>query len=263
MRLDGRVAIVTGGNSGIGRGVAEAMAAAGAGVVVAGRDKTRNAEVVEAITSAGGKAVAISGDMTREADVKRLVPKALDTFGRLDVCVANAGGTADVGTAPLAEFGTDMWRSVMALNLDAAFYLYRDAVRHMLEAGHGGSLIGMSSVASIRSVGPAPHYSAAKAGLNQLSTVLAEQLGPHGIRINTIVPGFVKSNTPTNIAIRSDPKLYEGMMKRVPMRRMGEPADVAALAVFLASDLSSFITGQSIVIDGGQTTRMVIDPPAE
>jgi hypothetical protein len=145
---------------------------------------------------------------------------------------------------------------------DAPFYLYRDAVRHMLEAGHGGSLIGMSSLASIRSVGPAPHYSAAKAGLNQLSTVLAEQLGPHGIRINTIVPGFVKSNTPTNIAVRSDPKLYEGMMKRVPMRRMGEPADVAALAVFLASDLSSFITGQSIVIDGGQSTRMVIDPPA-
>ena len=257
--LEGQVAIVTGANSGIGRGIAEAFAGVGAKVVVAGRDEGRNADVVNAIRAAGGDAISVRGDMTVEADIITLVAKTIDTYGQIDICVANAGGIADVGEAPIDQMETRVWRSVLALNLDAPFFLYREASRHMIRAGRGGSLIGTSSVSSIRSVGGAFHYSAAKGGLNALTMSLADYLGPHDIRINAIIPGFIESAS--TAPLFSDKEFLEGVIKRIPMRRIGIPADVGSLAVFLASSQSSFITGQTFVIDGGQTPRMVTDPP--
>lgn len=252
-----RVAIVTGANSGIGRGIAETFAAAGASVVVAGRTEDRNQSVVEAIRDAGGEAISVRADVTREEDVIGMVARTVEAFGRLDICVGNSGGT-EAGIAEIVDMDTRMWRDVLALNLDSVFVLYREALRHMLPAGRG-VLIGVSSAASIRSTGTAFHYSAAKAGVNALTMSLAEYLGPKGVRINTIVPGFIEAQS--TAAFLETPIVRAGIEQRIPMRRVGLPADVGALALFLASDDSSFITGQDFVIDGGQTRRMVSDPP--
>jgi NAD(P)-dependent dehydrogenase (short-subunit alcohol dehydrogenase family) len=257
--LDGRVAIVTGANSGIGRGIAESFALAGAKVVVSGRTDERNREVTEAIRRAGGEAIAVRADVTLEEDNVALVERAIESFGRLDICVANSGGTADVMDADLVDMDTKTWRAVISLNLDAVFILYREAARQMVPAGRG-TLIGVSSLSSIRSVGGAFHYAAAKAGMNALTRSLAEYLGPHGVRINTIVPGFIESAQTAPIFALE--QVRAGIERRIPLRRIGVPSDVGSLAVFLAGDESSFITGADFVIDGGQSPRMVSDPPS-
>jgi NAD(P)-dependent dehydrogenase (short-subunit alcohol dehydrogenase family) len=256
--LAGRVAIVTGANSGIGYGIAKAFAREGAKVVVAGRTEERNNVVVEEIRSAGGEAIAVKADVMREEDVVALVERTVEVFGRLDICVANSGGT-ESGVTDIENMDTKMWRDVVCLNLDSVFVLYREAIRKMIPAG-SGVLIGVSSVASIRSTGSAFHYSAAKAGVNALSMYLAEHLGPKGIRINTIIPGFIE--TAATAPMLANEIARRGVEKRIPLRRIGQPDEVGELAVFLASDRSSFITGQQFVIDGGQTQRMVSDPPA-
>src|SRR2546425_11703277 len=156
--LDGRVAVITGANSGIGRGIAEAMANAGAKVVVSGRTEARNAEVVEAIRNARGEAIAVCADVTREEDIVSLIDQAVEAYGGLDICVANSGGTADAGgTAPIIDMDTKMWREVLTLNLDGVFLLYREALRRMIPAGRGGALIGVSSIASVRNTGGSIH----------------------------------------------------------------------------------------------------------
>jgi NAD(P)-dependent dehydrogenase (short-subunit alcohol dehydrogenase family) len=256
----GRVAIVTGANSGIGRGIAEAFAGAGAKVVVSGRTEDRNHAVVDAIRSAGGDAIAVRADVTSEEDNVALVARTLDTFGRCDICVANSGGTADVVDADIVDMDLETWRYVLSLNLDAVFVLYREVLRSMIPAGRGGTLISVSSVGSIRSTGRAFHYAAAKAGVNALTMSLAEYLGPHGIRINTIIPGFIESAQ--TAPILAAPNVRAGIEQRIPLRRVGVSAEVGDLAVFLASSQSSFITGTNFVIDGGQSCRMVSDAPA-
>ncbi|MVZ99885.1 glucose 1-dehydrogenase [Actinomadura sp. LD22] len=258
--LEDRVAIITGANIGIGRGVAEAFSEAGAKVVVSGRTQERNEEVAATIRKSGGEAIAIRADVTQEADIVGLVEGAVEEFGRLDVCVANSGGVEAYGAADILDMPTEMWRGVIALNLDAVFLLYREALRKMIPAGRGGVLLSMSSIASMRSVGDSWHYSAAKGGVNALGMALAESLGPRGVRINSIVPGFIEAAS--TAPILANEMIRHGIEQRIPMRRIGVPADVGALAVYLASDESSFITGQTFVIDGGQSTRMVSDPPA-
>jgi NAD(P)-dependent dehydrogenase (short-subunit alcohol dehydrogenase family) len=258
--LAGRVAIVTGANSGIGRGIAEAFARAGAKVVVSGRTEDRNHSVADAIRSAGGEAIAVRADVTREDDNVALVARTLDAYGRLDICVTNSGGTADVVDADIVDMDLETWRYVLSLNLDAVFVLYREALRSMIPAGRGGALISVSSVGSIRSTGRAFHYAAAKAGVNALTMSLAEYLGPLGIRINTIIPGFIESAQ--TAPILAAPTVRAGIEQRIPLRRIGVSAEVGDLAVFLASSQSSFITGANFVIDGGQSCRMVSDPPA-
>ena len=259
--LNRKVAIVTGANSGIGRGIAEALAAEGTRVVVAGRTADRNDSVAETIRAAGGTALSVTGDMTQETDIIELVDRTLEEFGQIDICVANAGGIETVGAAPIDKMDTHMWRYVLALNLDAAFYLYREALRHMIPASNGGSLISVSSVGSIRNVSPSFHYASAKAGLNGLTMALADYLGPLNIRINAILPGFVDSAA--TAAMLGNPAVRDGIIKRIPLRKIGSPEDVGELAVFLAGDRASYITGQTFVIDGGQSTLMISDSPRD
>jgi len=252
------VAIVTGANSGIGRGIAEAFAREGAKVVVSGRTQERNEAVASSIRAAGGEAIAVRADVTQEEDIVALVERTVEAYGRVDICVANSGGT-EAGVTAIEAMDTTMWRDVLSLNLDAVFIMYREALKRMIPAG-SGVLIGISSAASIRQTGSAFHYGAAKAGVNALTMSLAEHLGPKGIRINTIVPGFIEAaSTAPYLAVES---VRRGIEKRIPLRRIGQPDEVGELAVFLASERSSFITGQHFVIDGGQTQRMVSDPPA-
>jgi NAD(P)-dependent dehydrogenase (short-subunit alcohol dehydrogenase family) len=257
--LEDRVAIITGANIGIGRGIAEAFSDAGAKVVVSGRTQERNEEVAAAIRTSGGQAVAIRADVTQEADIVALVEGAVEEFGQLDICVANSGGVDAYGMADILDMPTEMWRGVLSLNLDAVFLLYREALRKMIPAGRGGVLISTSSISSMRSVGDGWHYSAAKGGVNALGMALAESLGPRGVRINTIVPGFIEAAS--TAPILENETVRHGIEQRIPMRRIGVPGDVGSLAVFLASDESSFITGQTFVIDGGQSPRLVSDPP--
>jgi NAD(P)-dependent dehydrogenase (short-subunit alcohol dehydrogenase family) len=247
--LGGRVAIVTGGNSGIGLEIARTMARAGASVVIASRRQADNDAALDAIRAAGGLAHAIQCDASQEADVVALVEQSIGRFGRLDVCVASAGGIGG-GTASLIEMDTETWRRTLALNLDGVFYLYREAAKQMIRSGNGGSLIGISSVSSIRA-SASVHYAAAKGGVNAMTTNLAAQLGPHRIRVNAILPGMVQ--TPATDHILSSDKARANVLKRVPIGRVGLPADIASLACFLASDDASFITAQQFVVDGGMT----------
>ncbi|SCW66115.1 glucose 1-dehydrogenase [Sphingobium faniae] len=244
--LIGRTAIVTGGNSGIGRAIAVTLAAAGAKVAIAGRNQETSGEVVAEIEAAGGQAVAFPYDAQIEDDANDLVSSVVARLGDPVICVANAGGTVD-GTAPLAEMTTEMWRRTVALNLDAPFFLYRAVVRHLIAVGKPGSLIGISSVASIRGV-PSLHYAAAKGGLNAMTMNLSVQLGSHGIRANAILPGLIE--TPALQAGLPEAARTK-MVRRVPLGRIGAPDDIASLALYLASDASGFMTGQLITVDGG------------
>jgi len=247
--LSGRVVIVTGGNSGIGLEITRALAHAGASVVIAGRREAANDSAAAVVRAAGVAALTVQCDVALEQDVIALVARAISHFGRLDACVASAGGTGG-GTAPLIEMDTMMWRRALALNLDGVFYLYREAAKYMIRAGTGGSLIAISSVASIRAA-PSVHYAAAKGAVNAMTICLAAQLGPHRIRVNAILPGMIE--TPATDAILSSEKARAGVLRRIPLGRVGLPADVAGLACYLASDRAAFITGQHFVVDGGMT----------
>lgn len=248
IRLDGRVALVTGGNSGIGLGIARAFALAGAQVLIGGRNEDRTARVVEELTAAGGKVAGFGCDVSNEHDVAAFVEHAAGLHGRIDVCVANAGGV-ESGMSSIENMSTEEWRASIGLNLDGVFFLYRAALRHMIPA-RSGSLIAVSSVAAIRTSGVA-HYAAAKGGVNALTMNLSDKLGPHGIRINAIMPGFVR--TPASERALANERFVSGLLRRIPVGRVGDPRDIAALALFLASDNAGFITGQSFVVDGGMT----------
>ncbi len=247
--LVGRVAVVTGGNSGIGLGVAQALAARGASVVVAGRTATANDQAVATIAAAGGRAIGMACDVAQEVQVVALVQQAVEVYGRIDIAVASAGGIG-AGTAPLVQMDSAMWRSVLGLNLDSVFFLYREAARQMIAQGGGGSLIGISSVAAVRAMNSI-HYAAAKGGVNALTTTLAGQLGPKGIRVNVILPGMIE--TPATAHVLTSEEAKAGFMRRIPLGRVGQPHDIAQLVCYLASERSSFITGQQFIVDGGMT----------
>jgi NAD(P)-dependent dehydrogenase (short-subunit alcohol dehydrogenase family) len=248
VRLDGRIALVTGGNSGIGYGIARAFALAGAQVLIGGRNDARNAQTVESIRAEGGAIDAFGCDVSNEASVAAYVAHAIDCHGRIDVAVANAGGV-ESGVTPIEQMTTQEWRASLGVNLDGVFFLYREALKHMIPAG-SGSLVAVSSVAAIRT-SPAIHYAAAKGGVNSLTMNLSDKLGPKGIRVNAIMPGFVA--TPASERTLGNEKFLAALLRRIPVGRIGLPQDIAELALFLASDRAGFITGQSFVVDGGMT----------
>jgi len=248
-QLDGKVAIVTGANTGIGRAIAGRFAAEGARVVVSGRDNAAIAEAAESIAAAGGTAAACHYDAFAEHDADRIVDFAVETWGRLDICVPNAGGT--FGTAPLPELTTDAWRQTMALNADAVFYLLRAASRVMIPQ-ESGAIVAISSIASIRT-SASLHYAAAKGAVNAMVMNLSAPLARHGIRINAILPG--PTDTRAMRSFMNTPELEKAVAKSIPLGRIGFADEIAALAVFLGSDEASFVTGQLITADGGVTQK--------
>jgi NAD(P)-dependent dehydrogenase (short-subunit alcohol dehydrogenase family) len=247
--LTGKVAVITGGNSGIGLGMAEALVQAGAAVSIWGTNEEKNAGALERLTKLGGRATALRCDVADEAAVERAFADTLATHRRVDSCFVNAGVAGRRGLNSFLEMTTEEWRRVMSVNLDGAFFTLRTAARHMVERGDGGALVVTSSLAALSGQARGEHYAATKGALISMMKAISVELARHGIRANAIVPGWI--DTPmTEKTLRWD-RFVEKVQPRVPMRRWGVPEDFGGLAVYLASDASRYHTGDTFVIDGG------------
>lgn len=243
--LNDRVAVVTGGGQGIGEGIAKAFAESGAAVVVAARHADRVARVADEINAAGGRALAVPTDVTDRGALVALADAAIETFGGLHIWVNNAGGSAV--RAPLIELTNDEWQRCLAVNLTSVWMASVIAAGRMAD---GGSIINVTSPAATRAVPGSGHYSAAKAGVNALTLTMSVELAP-SVRVNGIAPGYV----PTEVmmtALQADLESLEKLAdKRIPLKRLGTPGDMAAAAIYLASDAGSWVTGQTITVAGG------------
>jgi NAD(P)-dependent dehydrogenase (short-subunit alcohol dehydrogenase family) len=243
--LEGRVAVVTGGGQGIGEGIAKAYAQAGAAVVVAARHADRVARVAEEITAAGGRALAVPTDVTDRAAVTALADAAVDAFGGLHIWVNNAGGSS-VRT-PLRELSEDDWDACLRVNLTAVWIASVIAAERMTA---GGCIINVTSPAATRAVPGSGHYSAAKAGVNALTLTMSVELAPE-VRVNGIAPGYVPTEVMMTALDMDVPALEKMAQSRIPLKRLGTPDDMAAAAIYLASDAGSWVTGQTITVSGG------------
>ena len=253
MRLEGEVAIITGGNSGIGRATAEAMAREGAAVVVAARNKQLGEETVAFIRASGGKALFVATDVTREAQVRRMVNKTVKAYGKLTVLFNNAGiflkGT--VVDIPLAD-----WDRVMNVNVRGTFLCSRHAIPKMIESG-GGSIINCSSVSAVVGNEGGSAYNASKGAIQNLTRNMALDFVGDGIRVNNICPGVIE--TPMLVGDITDEKELKKVRlrsgKKQVMGRWGRPEEIADAAVFLASPEASYVNGTSLFVDGGLLAR--------
>jgi len=247
LRLDGRAAVVTGSGRGLGRAMAKALAKAGANVVVAARTQSQVDETVAQITSDGGTAIGCSTDVTDSGQVNALVDRCVDEFGQIDVMIANAGGGGVRGDWDFWEFPDDAFETVLATNLKSNFYCGRAASRYMVDRGEGGVIINTASGTALRG-NRSFAYPTAKGGQISLTKSMATMLGPHDIRVNVIVPGYVAQQPAAN---DQEIEMRRQRGERIPVRRLGEWWELGPLAVYLASDASSYITGQQFIIDGG------------
>jgi len=248
MRLEGKVALVTGSSRGIGREIAMAMAIEGARTVINySRSEEAAIETVEEIKRLGGTALAVKASVTERSQVEYLIGNTLENFGQLDILVNNAGGFP---IKPFAAVTDEEWDEVMALDLKSVFLCSQIALSTMRSCRRG-TIINMASVSGlVGAVSMAP-YSAAKGGVIALTKALAREVAPMGITVNAIAPGIIETDTAMNIFPESALKAYTTY--QVPMGRLGRPADVVGLAVFLASDEAGYITGQVYAVDGGFT----------
>ena len=244
--LTGKVVVVTGGNRGIGLGMARGLAKAGATLSLWSRDEARNAEAAKEIEALGARVTTEECDVAQEADVQRATQATVEKLGRIDACFANAGFSRVHD--PL-DMTLESWRRVLSVNLDGAFVTMREAARHMVERGGGGKLIAISSITEIFGSPKQPHYAAGKAALGGLVRSLAVEFARHDIQVNSILPGWIE--TDATAPVREYELLNKVVMKRTPARRWGATADLEGIAVYLASDASNFHTGDSIRIDGG------------
>lgn len=246
--LEGKIAVVTGASRGIGRAIAIGFAEAGADVVVAARNEADLETLVKEIEALGRKSVAVPTDVTDRAAIQNLFDRTISEFRRLDILVNNAGGSRF--TAPIVALRPDGWEKVIKLNLDSVFHATQIGAQAMLASG-GGSIIQMSSVAGVEGAPTLSFYSAAKGGVRLMSQAVAKELAQSGVRVNCIAPGWIA--TDLNAALRTDGTMQSLIESTVPMGRFGEVDEIVGAAIFLASDASSYVTGATLVVDGGQT----------
>jgi glucose 1-dehydrogenase len=247
MYLEDKVAIVTGGSSGIGQAIALAFAREGAAVAV---NYARNAEGAEAavkeIEGRGGRAIAIQADVSKPEDVKNLVRQTVQHFGRLDVMLNNAGVEHKM---PFLETPLEVWEEVIAVNLTGPWLGCQEAARQMVEQGGPGRIVNISSVHEDLAMPTNSPYCAAKGGLRMLTRTIAVELAPHGITVNNVAPGAIE--TPMDAPLEANTSEMSQLLSEIPLGRMGHPEEVAALAVYLASGDAAYVTGSTFSIDGG------------
>ena len=254
MTLAGHVSVVTGGNRGIGRGLAEGLVLAGATVAIWARDEARNAEACAHLdqlgttVEGGGRAIAVGCDVSDEGQVAAAMQHTLGELGKVDSLFANAGIG---GAAPFVDMTFAEWRRVMAVNLDGAFLTLREVARHLVERGEGGSLVATSSVSAVHGAPRMEHYAASKTALLALVRGLAVELARHRVRSNAILPGWTE--TEMIEPGKANQRWVDATIGRTPVRRWGLPADFRDIAAYLADPANVFHTGDAIVIDGGYT----------
>jgi 3-oxoacyl-[acyl-carrier protein] reductase len=245
-KLDGKVAIVTGASKGIGAGIAKALAAEGAAVVVNFASSREGADkVVAEITGSGGKAVAVGGDVAKAADVKALFEATKKSFGKVDVLVNNAGVYK---FAPIEDVTEEDYRWHFDINVLGPLLTIKEALKHF--PAEGGSIINVSSVAAFSPTPTASVYSATKGALDTISLVLAHELGAKKVRVNSLNPGGVETEGTHRLGVIGS-EFEKDIVRRTPLGRMGQPDDIAKAAVFLASDDSAWITGERLTASGG------------
>jgi len=247
-RLEGKVAVITGGNAGIGEAVAKRFALEGASVVVTGRRQQELDRVVKIVRQSNGKALAITGSVTDEMHAQDVVRKAIDSFGRIDVLVNNAG-IGDFGKR-LHEIDDATWNSVFDINLTGVFRITRAIVPQMLKQGCG-SIVNISSVASLVGIPGLSAYAASKGGLDALTRAVAIDYAKDGIRCNVVNPALI--DTPMAASLMANPEMLQSLLAQYAIRRAGTPEEVAGMVLYLASDEAIWVTGGTFTIDGGMT----------
>jgi len=248
-RLDGAAALVTGASAGLGAAMAVALAEAGADVAAHGNTRSP-AETCKRIESLGRRSAALTGDLADRATSGGLVEDTVARLGRLDILINNAGTIHRQAAMAVAD---EDWDRVIEINLTSAFRLARAAGHYMLASPRGGKIINIVSLLSFQGGIRVPAYTAAKAGLAQLTKALANEWAPSGINVNAIAPGYMETDNTT--ALRADPVRSRQILERIPAGRWGAPADVAGAAVFLASPAASYVHGHVLVVDGGWLGR--------
>ena len=246
--LTGRVALITGGNSGIGLGFAQALAQAGADIAIWGTNASKNSAAQQQLQSTGVRVETFVCDVGDEAAVDDTFAATVQRMGRVDGCFANAGVTGR-GNQAFTDMAVDEWLRVMRINLDGAFLTFRAATRHMVQRGGGGVLVGTASLAALMGAARSEHYGATKGGMVSLVRALAVEFARHGIRANAILPGWIETDMTANSM--ANEKFRDNVLPRIPLRRWGTPDDFGGIAVYLMSDASRFHTGDSLLIDGG------------
>jgi NAD(P)-dependent dehydrogenase (short-subunit alcohol dehydrogenase family) len=251
-RLDGRVALVSGGSGGIGVRLCAALAGVGAKVAVVGRSEAGLEAARSAVEDAGSESLALAGDMTKEADAERVVTETVEGLGRLDILVNAVGGGAGAALHNAEDYPEHDWDWIMDLNLRSQFLVSRAAARAMIAAGRGGRILNISSVRGQLGVNLGySAYVAAKGAMNALTRQHATEWAKHGITVNAISPTFVR--TPQVESILADDTFREGLLRRIPLARIADPDDLVGALLFFCSDASSFVTGQILTLDGGLT----------
>jgi 2-deoxy-D-gluconate 3-dehydrogenase len=245
--LTGKVALVTGANTGIGQAIAVALAGAGANVAVAGRSAPT--ETLSQIRAQGRKSCNIKADLSSIEPVSGVVAQTIDELGRLDILVNNAG---IIRRDDLLYFSEADWDAVIDTNLKTLFFLSQTAARHMAERG-SGKIINIASLLTFQGGIRVPSYAAAKSGVGGVTKAMANELAPKGVQVNAIAPGYIATNN--TAALQADETRNRQILERIPAGRWGKPEDIAGAAVFLASAASDYVTGQILAVDGGWLAR--------
>lgn len=246
--LEGKTAIVTGANTGLGQGIAVALAEAGANLALVGRSAPD--ETVDLVQKAGGKAHVIMADLASLDPVDAIVDETKAALGGVDILVNNAG---IIKRNDAIDFTVEDWDSVMNINLRSLFFLSQKAARAMIEAGNGGKIINIASMLSFQGGVRVPSYTASKSGVLGLTRLLANEWAKHGINVNAIAPGYFATNNTD--ALRADEKRNAEILGRIPVGRWGQPSDLAGAAVFLSSAASDYVHGTVVAVDGGWLAR--------